>query len=327
YLIVGPGVKVPKNHGADYVVHSKTNKIWMGSRLLSTDPAENDRMRKKTKIAAYGKQSETKIVPIGDSEYRGWGRFGIDYWKDLHEMIQDEPMGPEDAMAMEFLKRIGIEKDKPFEPTKRQRKIMLEAEGLGYTQSVATSAGRISDPQLRHSQYYPGKNWTKILNLTSIETHINPKTNVMDLDARTSYSHEAISMSKGMTEDLVGVGSKYLAAYKDSDQNWLNGKNRYQLTLDKDVPAGQFWSIIAYRAKTRTFVINKDMKPGITSRENVVYDKDGSVTITFANDCQTYKNCIETNQGEDFFVYFRSYAPKSEFFDKSWQLNEIEKVQ
>jgi hypothetical protein len=71
---------------------------------------------------------------------------------------------------------------------------------------------------LKHSWYYPGKNWSKILDLTSIETHINPETNVMDLDARTSYSHEAVSMSKGMTEDIVGVGSKYLAAYKNSDQ-------------------------------------------------------------------------------------------------------------
>jgi len=305
---------------------SKTNKIWLGTRLLALDPKENERMRSESKIAAFGKPSNTKIVSIGDTEYRGWGRFGIDYWRDLHEMIQDEPMGPEDAMALEFLKRIGIEKGKPFEPTQRQRKIMLEAETLGYQQSVVTSAGRIYDPQLKHSRYYPDKNWSKILNLTSIETHINPETNVMDLDARTSYAHEAVSMSKGMTEDIVGVGSKYLAAYKDSDQNWLNGSNTYQLVVNKDVPAEQFWSIIAYRAETRTFVINQGMKPGITSREEIVYNADGSVTITFSNSCESIDNCIETVKGEDFFVYFRAYAPKEAFFDKSWQLNEIKKL-
>jgi hypothetical protein len=326
YLIVGPGVQLPENHGADYVVYSNTNKIWLGTRLLSVDPEENQRMRSESKIAAFGKPSKTKIVSIGDTEYRGWARFGINYWKDLHEMIQDEPMGNEDAMALEFLKRIGIEKGKPFEPTERQRKIMLEAEKLGYQQSVATSAGRINDPQLKHSRYYPGKNWSKILNLTSIETHINPETNVMDLDARTSYSHETVSMSKGMTEDIVGVGSKYLAAYKDSDQNWLNGSNTYELVVDRDVPAEQFWSIIAYRAKTRTFVINQDMRPGITSRDEVVPNEDGSVTITFTNSCDSINNCIEMVKGEDFFVVFRAYAPKKAFFDKSWQLNEIRKL-
>ena len=326
YLIVGPGAKVPENHGADFVVHSKTNKIWLGTRLLSVDPEENDRMRDESKIAAFGKPSSTKVVSIGDAEYRGWGRFGIDYWRDLHEMIQDEPMGPEDAMALEFLKRIGIEKGKPFEPSPRQLKIMEEAEALGYQQSVATSAGRIYDDQLKHSRYYPGKNWTKILNLTSIETHINPETGVMDLDSRTSYAHEAVSMSKGMTEDIVGVGSKYVAAYKDSDQNWLNGSNTYQLVVGKDVPAEQFWSVIAYRAETRTFVLNKDMKPGITSRDEIVTNADGSVTITFSSSCGSADNCIETVDGEDFFVYFRVYAPKEAFFDKSWQLEEIRKL-
>jgi hypothetical protein len=326
YLIVGPGAQVPDDHNADYVIYSKTNKIWIGTRLLSTDPEENNRMRDESRIAAYGKPSTTKVVSIGDTEYRGWARFGIDYWRDLHEMIQDEPMGPEDAMALEFLKRIGIEKGKPFEPNQRQLKIMEEAEKLGYTQSVATSAGRIYDAQLSQSRYYPDKNWSKILNLTSIDTHINPETGVMDLDSRTSYAHEAVSMSKGMTEDVVGVGSKYIAAYKDSDQNWLNGSHTYQLVVNKDVPAEQFWSVIAYRADTRTFVINQDMKPGITSRDALVPNPDGSVTITFSRACKSIDNCIETAKGQDFFVYFRVYAPKEAWFDKSWQLDEIEKL-
>lgn len=326
YLIVGPGARVPEDHGADYVAYSKTNKIWIGTRLLSTDPEENNRMRDESEIAAYGKPSNTKVVSIGDTEYRGWGRFGIDYWRDLHEMIQDEPMGPEDAMALEFLKRIGIEKGKPFEPTSRQLKIMEEAEALGYKQSVATSAGRVYDAQLSQSRYYLGKNWSKILNLTSIDTHINPENGAMDLDSRTSYSHEAVSMSRGMTEDRVGVGSKYIAAYRDSDQNWLNGSNTYQLVVNNDVPAEQFWSVIAYRADTRTFVINKDMKPGITSRDDIVANPDGSVTVTFSNSCESIDNCIETVKGQDFFVYFRAYAPKEAWFDKSWQLDEIEKL-
>jgi hypothetical protein len=90
-----------------------------------------DQMDFVTYTTPFEKPSKTKFVSVGDAEYRGWGRFGIDYWKDLHEMIQDEPMGPEDAMALEFLKRIGIEKGKPFAPDERQRKIMLEAESMG----------------------------------------------------------------------------------------------------------------------------------------------------------------------------------------------------
>ena len=65
------------------------------------------------------------------------------------------------------------------------------------------------------------------------------------------------------------------------------------------------------------------MKPGITSRDDdIVPNADGSVTIIFSGSCEAYDNYIQTAKGEEFFVYFRSYAPKEAFFDKSWQLNE-----
>ena len=92
------------------------------------------------------------------------------------------------------------------------------------------------------------------------------------------------------------------------------------------MPAEQFWSVIAYRADTRTFVINQDMKPGVTSRDDIVANSDGSVTVTFSNSCESIDNCIETVKGQEFFVYFRVYAPKEAWFDKSWQLDEIEKL-
>jgi len=63
-----------------------------------------------------------------------------------------------------------------------------------------------------------------------------------------------------------------------------------------------------------------------THRDEVVPNEDGSVTITFTNSCDSMDNCIETVKGEDFFVYFRAYAPKKAFFAKSWQLSEIRKL-
>jgi len=327
YLVIGPGVDAPKNHGADYVVHSKTNQLWVGTRFLTTDEKVNDRMRSESTIHPLGVESTTKIVSMGDTDYRGWGRFGMDYWRDLHQMIQKEPMGPEDAMVLAFLKRVGIEKGKPFNPTERQTKVLLEAEKLGYTQSVALSSGRQFDENLGPiSTYYEGKNWGKILNLTSVNTHIS-EDGVMDLDSRTSYAHEAVSMSIGMTADLVGIGSKYLAAYRDSEQNWLNGSHDYKLIMPANVPAEQFWSVIGYRAETRTLLRSDNMdSSGIVSRDDIEYNDDGTVDIYYSADCSKYANCIKTTEGEDFFTYFRSYAPKKEFFDKSWQLNEVKKI-
>jgi hypothetical protein len=45
-----------------------------------------------------------------------------------------------------------------------------------------------------------------------------------------------------MTVRIVGGGSPYIVAYKDADDNWLQGQNTYKLHLPKDVPANLFWS-------------------------------------------------------------------------------------
>lgn len=35
-------------------------------------------------------------------------------------------------------------------------------------------------------------------------------------------------------------------------------------------------------------------------------------------------NYIKTNAGQGWFPYFRFYGPTEAYFDKSWQLNDIE---
>ena len=328
YLVVGPNAQVPEKHNADYVIHSKTNVMWAGTRVLAQDPTEISRLLNSHKFYRYGETADKalgKVVNIGDTEYRGWNLRGMAHWEELHKLIQlEDGWGPEDAMALEFLKRVGIEKGKPFEPTARQKKILLEAEKLGFEMSTATSAGRIYDPQLMNSRYYPNKNWSTILNLTNYDQHIDPDNGAMQLDARLSYSHEAYSMSKGMTAKIVGVGSKYLAAYEDSNGEWLNGRNDYQLVVPANVPAKQFWSLVAYDAARRAMV-ETDQK-GLGSRNELVYNDDGSVTLTLSAQCEQFTNCIKLEDNKDFFVYFRWYAPTEAFFDKSWQLPEIEKL-
>jgi hypothetical protein len=37
-------------------------------------------------------------------------------------------------------------------------------------------------------------------------------------------------------------------------------------------------------------------------------------------------NWIKTTPGKGWFPYFRFYAPKQAYFDKTWQLNDLEEV-
>ena len=72
-------------------------------------------------------------------------------------------------------------------------------------------------------------------------------------------------------------------------------------------------------------MVETDSK-GLGSRDELKYNDDGSVTLNLSSDCGQMSNCIQTEKGKDFFVYFRWYAPTEAFFNKSWQLPEIERV-
>ena len=325
YLILHESWDEPKKHSADYVIRSKTYLFWVGTRILTPDPKEMAQLQAGHKLYPLGGEPETKFISIGDTDYRGWPKDGMGYWKDLHAIVQIEDFPEEDRYMLQFLQRVGIEKGKPFAPDERQKKLLLEAEKMGKAMAMSLSVAR---ERLFGTIYDDGSKWTNPLGGLSNAQHVNPDNGMLELDGLVSYSWEAFSMSDGMMKDLVGVGSKYLAAYTDVDNNWLNGSLTYQLTVPPDVPAEQFWSFIIYSHQTRTFIKNRDMKPGLGSLDNPVTNTDGSVTITIGPERPENvpaSNFIYTNPGEGWFTYFRLYAPQKAFFDQSWRLPDIQK--
>ena len=58
-------------------------------------------------------------------------------------------------------------------------------------------------------------------------------------------------------------------------------------------------------------------------------NKDGSVDIYFGPTAPkgNETNWIQTNKGESFFVYLRLYGPEQAYFDQTFPMNKIKKVQ
>jgi hypothetical protein len=326
YLILGPEAEEPENHNADYVYRSKSNLLIAGFRVLAGDTEERDALFHAYKMNAVGQPSPTRVISIGDAPYRTYNARGIEYWIELHAHMQREHFGPEDAMALQFLKRLGIEQGKPFSPDERQKRILLEAEELGFYQSVALAAAREMDDGLKHTTFYEGKNWTNPLAVTAIYDHIDAN-GVMELDLRTSWGHEAITMTEGMTAETPGVGSKYLAAYRDSDGNYMNSANSYELIVPPNPPAEQFWSLTAYNATTRTMVYTD--RKDVSSRHDIHVNEDGSVPVYISSDPASMpypQNTINVADQGDIFFYFRVYAPTEDYFAKTWTLPDIRRM-
>jgi hypothetical protein len=55
---------------------------------------------------------------------------------------------------------------------------------------------------------------------------------------------------------------------------------------------------------------------------------DGSVDIYFgpSKPASANKNYIKTIAGKGWFPYFRFYGPSEAYFDKTWQLEDIEEI-
>ena len=83
-----------------------------------------------------------------------------------------------------------------------------------------------------------------------------------------------------------------------------------------------------YDTETRCFIDNKHEIAGLDSRMDIIKNSDGSVDLYFgpAPPEGKEKNWIPTVPGRGWFAYFRLYAPTEPYFDRTWQLPDIEKL-
>jgi hypothetical protein len=241
------------------------------------------------------------------------------FWERLHEILNREVVAERDRLYMALLRRVGIEKGRPFKPDARQRKLLEDAAFVGEAMAKANDLAKRDTPV-----YWPGASWKVALGLDPSQ-----RAEFHDqLDERAAWMYEAISTSQGMVTTTPGLGSVYLATYADKDGDWLEGGKHYTLRVPPNPPAEQFWSIAVYSWDTRTLINNKQKRANLSSRQGLVKNADGSVDLYFGPTAPTGKdkNWVQTIPGQGWWVYLRFYAPTKAYFDKSWAMPDFEKL-
>ena len=224
-------------------------------------------------------------------------------------------------MILGMLQPLGIEKGKPFNPTERQKQILVEASRVGELMARTIAF----DKRFDGVKVWPGRRWETSLFLASTSQETPAFT---QFDERTSWFYEAVGVSVGMMGRTVGAGQVYLESSKDADGKFLDGSRTYHLHVPPEAPVAQFWSFTVYDNETRTFV-DTGSQPDRSSRDDIERNADGSVDLWFGPKPPAGKpasNWIETIPGRGWFTYFRLYGPTQPYFDRSWVLPDIERA-
>ncbi len=367
YLLVGPGYDGYLPEDGFYVAHAETDRVIMLGRSFLTDgdPAPTVKVIKDNlkiypyapggvglSIARYlegGVQLGRDAEPKTPVYHEGTGLSmntippnDYSYYEMLNRLVQSQPAAVIDPELMGPIAAIGIRKGKDFAPDDRMKNILEDAV------KVANATGRVLGFAPRDPDWfwYEGSQWwnplfqggydfeTPLPEITADGAKPFPSTGYKQNDARTSFFYNATGITPAMAMRLTGVGSQYLFAIKDANGDYFDGAKRYKVTLPKGIPAEAFWSFTLYDNQTRSMLQTPQKYPRAGSQAYpspaAVAAEDGTTTVHFSPeqpDGVERGNWIQTDPEKGWVVLLRLYSPMPSFFDKSWQLSEIELVE
>ncbi|WP_125720509.1 DUF1214 domain-containing protein [Flavobacterium ustbae] len=119
-----------------------------------------------------------------------------------------------------------------------------------------------------------------------------------------------------------------MSTCRDADGDYLDGSRQYVLHWPPNIPVVNFWSATVYDANTASGLDNGQPFPSLNMMDKPAKNPDESIDIYFVPKAPAgkEKNWLATVEGKGYFVIFRLYSPKKEFFDKTWKPDDIKKM-
>ena len=181
------------------------------------------------------------------------------YFADLAWMIEREPHDRIASHERFQLAAIGIEKGKPFAPDAARQSAARRGRD-GWASAIARANSFDSDDPAR--LVYPDRAWEWAFIGGSADWDSQGYVNT---DRRASFAYIAIGMSPAMVEKHVGTGSQYLWTPRDGSGAFLDGGKRYRLHIPPNIPAKNFWSVVAYDADSRSILRSSQPFPSVST--------------------------------------------------------------
>jgi len=325
YLFLPPGYEGRIPDGM-YPVQLSLYSAYIALRCIPLEDAtfaEAAEYSKQVNAYPLGKVNEPppgQYVDMAGRHLPTLPAYDMSFFERLSQLLDEEPLHESDKVMGGMLASIGIEKGKPFTPQGTVKEALEQAAEDGY----AYLEHMFETPGFSMERYWSDRQWMA-LREPSEAGFVFDDGDYLLLDQRGSLFHWATFVPR-----RLGKASAYLAVLRDADGELLSGKGAYRLRVQADVPARDFWSVIAYSRKTKAFIYNEIGRVGLSSydKSKMQMNDDGSVDIYFGESAPKGldSNWIP-NAGEDFFLLFRFYGPEQSFFDKTFTLPDLEKIE
>ncbi|MGI9645695.1 MAG: DUF1254 domain-containing protein [Ilumatobacteraceae bacterium] len=305
---------------------SRVNWLILRGFLVDGRPDDSTAMFKEGlrvyPLSVADDPPEMEFVSITGKVFNTIHANDVTFYNELDDVIQREPIGVIDPETRGLLASIGIEKGEPFAPDDRRRTILTDSA------AVANATARAIDFRNRDPEVlvYDDRRWTTGFLGGDYQWLRDGGQGGRHLDARTLFFYLATVNTPAMALKMVGAGSQYAGAMVDAEGDALDGAKNYRLRIPADVPAKDFWSIVAYDPQTRSELQTGQPYPSRNNeRDDLRYNDDGSVNIYFGPEPPAgYEdNWIETVPGKGWFILLRLYGPLDAWFDHTWKPGDI----
>jgi len=326
-LLTPPGYKglVPQEY---IVVESPSYRVTFAFRSIpgpysSMENAYNyAQTLKMYYLSELPNPSPTKFIDPLDLRYSTLPVYDETWFDDLYEIISVENVYPRDKVMMGMLSSLGIEKGKTYNPDELTKKAMRQAVADAYHYML----DRTLHPTDPSKIWWPDKQWYNGIFSDINNEFLYEYEDKIDLDNRADRYYIGTFFPKKVGERPA---TQYLFALADKKGNELQAGETYSFTMPAKVPVDQFWSLIIYDLETMSFIYNPQERAGLSSFDLPKMNKneDGSVTIYFGPKAPKGQesNWIPTS-GKRPLPTVRIYGGTEEFWNKSWEMPDVELI-
>ena len=326
YLIYSTDFKGKLPEGYHRVPIEHSNLVSPAIRTFPATEGSLEAAVKHGSTARWYYLSETDNPPqnpiflIGDRPYsQEWPR-DVKAFEWLAEAFNRDKVPDAGLAHMGNMRRLGIEKGKPFSPDERAKKILARAAKTAEAIVLSMAFRPRSEP------IYENRKYEQVFNNVS---PIFLLENYEEVEARAGGWHQLVGNFVTRVPAKPGTGQFNMATYRDAEGNFLIGSNTYRLRVPAMVPVKQFWQIPVYEVATRALINTDQKRTSLSSTQELAKNDDGSVDLYFAPKLPkgvAMSNWIKTKPGEGWFTLPRLYGPLQPILDKTWRWNDFEKV-